>query len=55
MTRRFPASLLLLVFLAGGTPLLAHHGNASYENKESHQRKSDTVAVDNPHTFRCST
>ena len=33
MTRRFPASMLLLVFLAGAPPLLAHHGNASYENK----------------------
>ena len=34
MKRLFQASLLLLVLLAGSTPLFAHHGNASYENKE---------------------
>ena len=33
MKRLFQASLLLLVLLAASTPLLAHHGNASYENK----------------------
>src|SRR5262249_40553046 len=34
MKRLFQATLLLLVLLTGSTPLFAHHGNASYENKE---------------------
>ena len=52
MTRRFPASVLLLMFLAGATPLLAHHGNASYENKEVTIKGKVTQWLwTNPHTF----
>ena len=52
MTRRFPASLLLLVFLVGATPLFAHHGNASYENKEVTIKGKVTQWLwTNPHTF----
>ena len=52
MTRRFPASLLLLVFLAGAIPLLAHHGNASYENKEVTIKGKVTQWLwTNPHSF----
>jgi hypothetical protein len=52
MTRRFPASTLLLVFLAGATPLLAHHGNASYENKTVTIKGKVTKWLwTNPHTF----
>ena len=52
MTRRFPASLLLLVFIAGATPLLAHHGNASYENKTVTIKGKVTKWLwTNPHTF----
>jgi hypothetical protein len=52
MTRRFPASVLLLVFLAGATPLLAHHGNASYENKTVTIKGKVTQWLwTNPHTF----
>ena len=52
MRRRFPASLLFLMFLAGATPLLAHHGNASYENKEVTIKGKVTQWLwTNPHTF----
>jgi len=52
MTRRFAASVLLLMLLAGGTPLLAHHGNASYENKEvTIKGKVTNWLWTNPHTF----
>ena len=52
MTRRFPASLLLLVFLVCATPLFAHHGNASYENKEVTIKGKVTQWLwTNPHTF----
>ena len=52
MTRRFPASLLLLVFLAGAPPLLAHHGNASYDNKTVTIKGKVTKWLwTNPHTF----
>ena len=52
MKRLFSASLLLLVLLAGSTPLLAHHGNASYENKEvSIKGKVTQWLWTNPHTF----
>jgi hypothetical protein len=52
MTRRFAASVLLLVLFAGATPLLAHHGNASYENKEvTIKGKVTNWLWTNPHTF----
>ena len=52
MTRRFTASMLLVVVLAGATPLLAHHGNASYENKEvTIKGKVTNWLWTNPHTF----
>jgi hypothetical protein len=52
MKRLFQASLLLLVLLAGSTPLLAHHGNASYENKEVTIKGKVTNWIwSNPHTF----
>ena len=52
MKRLFPASLLLLVLLAGSTPLFAHHGNASYENKEVTIKGKVTNWIwSNPHTF----
>jgi hypothetical protein len=52
MTRRFPASVLLFVFLAGAAPLLAHHGNASYENKTVTIKGKVTKWLwTNPHTF----
>ena len=52
MTRRFPASVLILILLAGATPLLAHHGNASYENKEvTIKGKVTNWLWTNPHTF----
>ena len=52
MTRRFPASVLILILLAGATPLLAHHGNASYENKEVTIKGKVTQWLwSNPHTF----
>jgi hypothetical protein len=52
MTRRFQASVLLLLLLADVTPLLAHHGNASYENKEvTIKGKVTNWLWTNPHTF----
>jgi hypothetical protein len=52
MKRLLPASLLLLVLLAGSTPLFAHHGNASYENKEVTIKGKVTQWLwSNPHTF----
>ena len=52
MKRLLPASLLLLVLLAGSTPLFAHHGNASYENKEVTIKGKVTQWLwTNPHTF----
>ncbi len=52
MRKQFQASLLLLVFLAGATPLLAHHGNASYENKEVTIKGKVTKWLwTNPHSF----
>ena len=52
MKRLFQASLLLLVLLAGSTPLLEHHGNASYENKEVTIKGKVTQWLwTNPHSF----
>ena len=52
MKRLFQASVLLLVLAAGSTPLLAHHGNASYENKEvTIKGKVTNWLWTNPHTF----
>jgi len=52
MKRLLPASLLLLVLLAGSRPLFAHHGNASYENKEVTIKGKVTQWLwTNPHTF----
>ena len=52
MKRLLPASVLLLVLLAGSTPLFAHHGNASYENKEMTIKGKVTQWLwTNPHTF----
>jgi len=52
MTKRFPASVLLSVLLLGATPLFAHHGNASYENKEvTIKGKVTNWLWTNPHTF----
>ena len=52
MARRFQAVVLVLVFLAGATPLLAHHGNASYENKAVTIKGKVTSWIwSNPHTF----
>src|SRR3954466_11607062 len=52
MKRLFQARVLLLVLLAGSTPLLAHHGNASYENKEvTIKGKVTNWLWTNPHTF----
>jgi hypothetical protein len=52
MKRLSHASLLLLILLAGSTSLFAHHGNASYENKEvSIKGKVTQWLWTNPHTF----
>ena len=52
MKRLFQASLLRSVLVAGSTPLLAHHGNASYENKEVTIKGKVTNWIwSNPHTF----
>ena len=52
MNRLLSTSLLLLVLLAGSTPLFAHHGNASYENKEVTIKGKVTQWLwTNPHTF----
>ena len=52
MKRLFQASLLLSVLVAGSPPLLAHHGNASYENKEVTIKGKVTNWIwSNPHTF----
>ena len=52
MNRLLPATFLLLVLLAGSTPLFAHHGNASYENKEVTIKGKVTQWLwTNPHTF----
>ena len=52
MKKLFQLSVLLLVLLAGSTPVLAHHGNASYENK-SVTIEGDLVRIllRNPHSF----
>ena len=52
MTRRFQAIVLVLVMLAGATPLLAHHGNASYEDREVTIKGTVTKWIwANPHSF----
>ena len=52
MKRLFQAGLVLSVLVAGATPLLAHHGNASYENKEVTIKGKVTNWIwSNPHTF----
>ena len=52
MKKLLQASVLLLVFLAGSSPLAAHHGNASYENKEVTIKGKVTQWLwTNPHTF----
>jgi len=52
MTRGFPASVLIAILLAGAPPLLAHHGNASYENKEVTIKGKVTQWLwTNPHSF----
>ena len=52
MKRLFQASLLLVVFVAGSTPVLAHHGNASYENKTvTIKGKVAQWLWTNPHSF----
>src|SRR5258705_8863849 len=52
MKRLFQASLLLSVLLEGSTPLLAHHGNASYENKTVTIKGKVTQWLwTNPHSF----
>src|SRR5262245_17221298 len=46
------SSVLLLVLLPVSTPSLAHHGNASYENKETTiKRKCTQWLWTNPHSF----
>ena len=52
MKRLFQASLVLLVLVAGSTPLRAHHGNASYENKQVTIKGKVTQWLwTNPHSF----
>jgi hypothetical protein len=52
MKRLFQAVVLLLVVLAGSTPLFAHHGNASYENKETTIKGTVKQWLwTNPHSF----
>ena len=52
MKRLFQASLLLVIFVAGSTPVLAHHGNASYENKTvTIKGKVAQWLWTNPHSF----
>jgi len=52
MKRLFQASLLLMVFVAGSTLVLAHHGNASYENKTvTIKGKVAQWLWTNPHSF----
>ena len=52
MRKWSPAGVLILILLAGATPLLAHHGNASYENKEvTIKGKVTNWLWTNPHTF----
>jgi hypothetical protein len=52
MKRLFQAVVLLLGVLAGSTPLLAHHGNASYENKETTIKGTVKQWLwTNPHSF----
>jgi hypothetical protein len=52
MKRLFQASVLLLMLLAGSIPLLAHHGNASYENKETTIKGTVKQWLwTNPHSF----
>jgi Family of unknown function (DUF6152) len=52
MKRLFQTSLLLLVLLAASTTVFAHHGNASYENKEVTIKGKVTNWIwSNPHTF----
>ena len=52
MKRLFQASLLLVVLVAGSTRVLAHHGNASYENKTvTIKGKVAQWLWTNPHSF----
>ena len=52
MKRLFQASLLLVIFVAGSTAVLAHHGNASYENKTvTIKGKVAQWLWTNPHSF----
>ena len=52
MKRLFPAVVLQLVLLAGSTSLFAHHGNASYENKETTIKGTVKQWLwTNPHSF----
>jgi hypothetical protein len=52
MTRWFQASVLFVMLLAGATPLLAHHGNASYEEKQVTIKGKVTQWLwTNPHSF----
>jgi hypothetical protein len=52
MKRLFQASLLATVLVAGSMPVFAHHGNASYENKEVTIKGTVTQWLwTNPHSF----
>jgi len=52
MKRLFRAGVLLLMVVAASTSLLAHHGNASYENKEVTIKGKVTQWLwTNPHSF----
>ena len=52
MERLFRAGVLLLMVMAVSTPLFAHHGNASYENKEVTIKGKVTQWLwTNPHSF----
>jgi hypothetical protein len=52
MKRLFEASMLVVVLLGGSTPSFAHHGNASYENKEVTIKGKVTQWLwTNPHSF----
>jgi len=52
MNRLFHASVVLMIVLAASAPSFAHHGNASYENKEVTIKGKVTQWLwTNPHTF----
>ena len=52
MKRLFQATTLVVVLLGGSTPSFAHHGNASYENKEVTIKGKVTQWLwTNPHSF----